>query len=194
MATKLPHLSRLVTRLIELGGAGLASAAGAFLFGQLAQPASPSQPLPPVQIIPASAELVQVMRKENALLIEQLLKEDGHRRDVEVVPSRPLSTIAPKPIKSVAPRREPKAEKPAIIESRARLEELQLPASRPLVNIAVQADARPIQPPSPNSTNGDVHAPAARPPVLGWFRSAGEGSAEVPRPPMPVGELQLRAM
>ena len=143
MASKLPHVSRLVTKLLELAGAGAASAAGAFLFSQIAQPALPSQPaLPPVQVVPASTELVQVMRKENALLIEQILKDDGHRRDAEVIVPRAAPTPAPKPIKTATARKEPKPERATTAESKARLEELQLPASRTVVNIAAHPDVR----------------------------------------------------
>lgn len=196
MTSKLPHLSRLVTKLLELAGAGAASAAGAFLFSQLAQPVSPSQPaLPPVQVVPASTELVQVMRKENALLIEQILKEDGHRRDAEVIVPRAAPSPAPKPIKTATARKEPKPERAATAESKARLEELQLPASRTVVNIAAHPDVREARAAPSNSAEMEapVPAPAPRSRVSGWFSSPAQAS-DVPRPPMPVGDLQLRAM
>jgi hypothetical protein len=192
MTSRFPHLSRLVTKLLELAGAGAASAAGAFLFSQLAQPAAPQQILPPVQVVPASTELVQVMRKENALLVDQILKEDGRRREAEANAPRAAQTPAPKPIKAATVRRESKPDRSTVLEGKARLEELQTPASRPLVNIAAQPEARPA--PS-TSANLETPAPAPQPRAFGWLRPAADAtSGDVPRPPMPVGEVQLRAM
>jgi hypothetical protein len=196
MTSKLPQLSRLVIKLFELAGAGTASAAGAFLFSQIAQPGSPaSAPLPPVQVVPPSVELVQVMRKENALLIEQMLKdrEDGHRREAEASAPRTAPMPVSKPIKAAITRKESKPERASTAESKPRLEEPQLPANRPVFNIAAHPDTLESHATAPNSAETEVPATAARPRTFGWFGSS-EPASDAPRPPMPVGDVQLRAM
>jgi hypothetical protein len=52
--------SKVVSRLIEIVGAGLASAVGAFLLGQIAKPAAP--PPPVVKILPADAATIRMVR------------------------------------------------------------------------------------------------------------------------------------
>jgi hypothetical protein len=56
--------SKVVSRLIEIVGAGLASALGAFLLGQIAKPAAP--PPPVVKIVPADAETIRMVRGDVA--------------------------------------------------------------------------------------------------------------------------------
>jgi hypothetical protein len=98
-----------------------------------------------------------------------------------------------KPIKSSAARKEPKPERATAAEGKPRLEELQRPASRQVVNIAAHPDVHEPGAAVSNSVETEAPVLAPRPRVSGWFGSSAETS-DVPRPPMPVGELQLRAM
>jgi hypothetical protein len=56
--------SKVVSRLIEIVGAGLASALGAFLLGQIAKPSAP--PPPVVKILPADAATIRMVRGDAA--------------------------------------------------------------------------------------------------------------------------------
>jgi hypothetical protein len=99
MLSKMPGV---LGKLAELAGAGLASAAGAYLFAQLARPATPP-PLPSqiVQVEPVQEELVRAVRSENAALIQELLKaETAKAAASEPAPPRVAAVAPPKAAKS----------------------------------------------------------------------------------------------
>jgi hypothetical protein len=194
MPSKLPHLSKLMTKILELAGAGAASAAGAFLFGQIAAPIAASQsPTIEQKPVAVQAELVQA-RQENALLVQKILKDAVHRHDGEATNPNPkaASVVAPKPAKPTSVRREAKAERPVVADSKVRLEELQTPVNRPVVNVVMKGEARDVEPSSVASAAAEASVPASRWRIFGWF--APSSGSNAPRPPMPVGELQARAM
>jgi hypothetical protein len=93
----LSKLPAVLGKLTELAGAGLASAAGAFLFAQLAKPVAPPPPI--VQIEPVQEELVRAVRSENAALIQELRKAETARETVTETSPRIASVAAPKPAK-----------------------------------------------------------------------------------------------
>jgi hypothetical protein len=68
MRSDLPFLSKFLGKLLEVIGAGLASAAGAFLLGHIAKPATPP---PVVQIMPADANTIRMVRGEPTITLER---------------------------------------------------------------------------------------------------------------------------
>jgi hypothetical protein len=96
MFSKMPGI---LIKLVELAGAGLASAAGAFLFAQFTRPATPPPPQI-VQIEQVPEELVRAVRSENAALIQELRKvEIAKETASEAAPPR-VAVASPKPQKS----------------------------------------------------------------------------------------------
>jgi hypothetical protein len=92
----LSKMPGVLTKLAELTAAGLASAAGAFLFAQLAAPAAPPPQI--VQIAPVQEQLVRAVRSENAVLIEELRKaETAKEAATETAAPRIASVAAAKP-------------------------------------------------------------------------------------------------
>jgi hypothetical protein len=92
----LSKMPGVLTKLAELTAAGLASAAGAFLFAQLAAPATPPPQI--VQIAPVQEQLVRAVRSENAVLIEELRKaETAKEAATETAAPHIASVAAAKP-------------------------------------------------------------------------------------------------
>jgi hypothetical protein len=197
MAIRLPL--NFVRKIVELVGAGLASAAGAFLFGQLSHPNPP--PLPQiVQFATPQQEIVRVVREENAFLIEQLRKETDSQKQPSAdggsaARASAPAPKAPKPQLASPQRREPKSA--ALAEHKPRPEDAPQPAqARPVVSIALTApvpavapieahDTRPVEAAEPD---GRVISTLKH--IPGWFLPSPERLfGDVPRPPMPVGEF-----
>lgn len=219
----LSRMPAVLAKLAELAVAGLASAAGAYLFGQFTKPAAP--PPPPAQIVriePAQDELVRAVRSENAVLIEELRKAEAAKEAAEASP-RTATVAAPKPPKAsqaagtshkpVADRGV-SADRGGVSADRKgeRVNEAEAKAPAAPVDERVQsAVAAPLvlapginpAPPSVDATSAVDQGPA-REPELRWFarlrripeifRPAPAAPIMAPRPPLPVGEFVQGAM
>jgi hypothetical protein len=193
----LSRMPGILGKLAELAGAGLASAAGAYVFAQLATPAAPP---PIVQIEPVQEELVRAMRSENAALIQELRKVEAAKTAAsESAPPRVASVATPKPPKSAqvpVAARKPNADHGGMgadpktpMDARA-----QSTAAAPLVPISGSNPATPVV----DSTSA-IDRSAAKEGEFPWiarlkqipdiFRPAPNDPGVAPRPPLPVGEL-----
>lgn len=208
------------TKLAELAGAGLASAAGAFLFAQITRPATPPPPQI-VQIKPVQDDLVKAMRSENAALIEELRKaEIGKEAATQAAVPRVAVVASPKPQKSsqaASLGRQPKADHGGMgldkslgaDKKNERVYEADTKA--PMDERAQPAAAAPPLPasgPDPATAVADSTSAIDRRPAKAsefeWiarlkqipdiFRAAPAVPSVAPRPPLPVGELDQGAM
>jgi hypothetical protein len=212
-----------MAKLAELAVAGLASAAGAYLFGQFTKPPTPPPPPAPIaQIEPAQAELVRAVQAENAALIEELRKAESAKEAAsEATAPRLATAAAPKPVKASPPpgashkltadragmaadRRGDRAYDAEIKPPAAPVDERTPAAAAPL-------DLGPAYNPAPqtvDSTAAIDQSPAREPDFI-WFARlrrirdifrpapsapAPSGSGLAPRPPLPVGEFAQGAM
>jgi hypothetical protein len=210
-------LSRFGMKFVEVGGAGLASAACAYVLGQMGQQ-PPAPPPPIVQVMPPSEDAMRMARDEHALL-SALVRKETERRNESAAQAKPenatqakpenaasASSAAAKPAKAPAAqvRRNQKPEQAVSAEPQPR-------ASEP----------SPVQPPVAAAMSAPIPLapnPAAQPGRDGSAASAPSGGAEggpifalrqipsllmpdnervfgiAPRPPMPVGEFLPSAM
>jgi len=211
MSTK--FLSRFVCKILEVAGAGLASAIAGFLLGHMGTPPAPAAPAA-VRFASADEEMVRLERNEHARLVE-LLQDDTQARNASEVtavsaPAAPASTGTLKPAKPMpaqSSRREQKAEccRATAMSDKARAgDPLQI---RPTAVAAARADfsgrgagqspAMPeTQVSSPATTVVDrPELVAALKQIPAWFWPASDWiSAEAPRPPLPVGQFLQSTM
>ncbi len=208
MSTK--FLSRFVCKILEVAGAGLASAIAGFLLGHMGTP--PAAPAPAAaRFVSADEEMARLERNEHARLVELLQNDTQARNASEVTaPAAPASTGTLKPAKPMpaqSSRREQKAEccRATAMSDKARAgEPLQL---RPTAVAAARADfsgrgagqspAMPeTQVSSPATTVVDrPELVAALKQIPAWFWPASDWiSAEAPRPPLPVGQFLQSTM
>jgi hypothetical protein len=167
MPIRLPSLSRVAIRTLEIAGAGLTSAVVAFLLGRVDTPAPAPPPLPAVvHLAPADEEMIRSVRNDQAALLEQLRNDSQPRKaqvasqvaSVAQIPSPAVAspTVAPpwpadvpapsavvKPVKNpqAAVRRDHKPERVRVADSKLRVE----PASEQPLQIqpAVTASTEP---------------------------------------------------
>jgi hypothetical protein len=209
-------LSRFFVKFLEVAGAGLASAVCAYCLGQIGRPAPNATVTAPVAAVtaPASEDAIRLARDDHALLLELVRKGAETPKQTESaapVAGAPVSKPA-KQATAAPPRRNQKPD--AAHESRPRPVEAK-PAQSPAVlsDPAPRAFAQSAAPPS-------ASAPAARAPgadpdpaaardaraapaatgdrpllarlVPSWLSS--RDRPDVPRPPMPVGDVVDSAM
>jgi hypothetical protein len=97
-------LSRFAVKFVEVAGAGIASAACAYIFGQIERPQPPSAPV--VQIAPASVERARMTQNDHPLVDETARTETENKP--ENVAATPTAVSAPKlaqPAQAALPRR-----------------------------------------------------------------------------------------
>jgi hypothetical protein len=140
---RLPSLSKVVIKALEITGAGLASAFAAFLIGRVETPTPPPALSPVVYLAPADEEMMRAMRSDQAALLEQLRNDSQLRQaqaasedtsqgtPVPQVPSPaaaspaevPPSPAAAKPVKSaLVARRDHKPEHARAADAKPRVE------------------------------------------------------------------------
>ncbi|HEY7245711.1 MAG TPA: hypothetical protein VH678_17705 [Xanthobacteraceae bacterium] len=127
MPGRFPRLSRVAIRVLEIGGAGCASALAASLLGSGHETAKPPAPMPPaiVRLAPADEQMIQHVREESLALAEKLrTATHAHSMVAAVTPAAaPPPAGAPPAAKQVkaawspAPRHEPK---PAHVQTEAK--------------------------------------------------------------------------
>jgi hypothetical protein len=205
--TKFTFLSKFAVKFVEVAGAGLASAACAYVFGQIERPQPPAAPV--VQVAPATAERARMARDDRPLLGETARKETDSQP--ESAASQPESaaatpTTAPKLAKltqPASPRRNQKSEQVLLAETKARSgEPLAISPSSVAANAAPKASGQSVRAPagyegSAASNSGEEDGPllARLKQIPSWFLPENDRIfGELPRPPMPVGEFLQSSM
>jgi hypothetical protein len=207
MLQRFPYLLRTGKKLLEIAGAGCASALVAFLLGnsheQPTSAAGATNAPAVVRLAPADEEMIRSVRQENASLV-------AHLRTGTQAASAPTGTaaaatipagaaVAPtnaKTAKTLPPtqaRREAKATRAAVPETKPRAPEpapaasaIQAPVAptaRPQVTANIEVEPRVAQ----ASTSQADSAQVLFKPISTWF-------SDVPRPPVGIGEDPSRSM
>ena len=201
MRTK-SFLSRFAVKFVEVAGAGIASAACAYIFGQIERPQPPSALV--VQIAPASVERARMTQNDHPLLGETARTETESQP--ESVAATPTIVSAPKlaqPAQATLPRRNQKSEQGPLAEAKARSgEPLAISPSRVASNSAPKAAGQSVQAPvgyggAVASNSGEEERPllARLRQIPSWFLPENDRIfGELPRPPMPVGEFWQSSM
>jgi hypothetical protein len=202
VGTRFTFLSRFAVKFVEVAGAGLASAACAYVFGQIERPQPPAAPV--VQVAPAIAEPARIARDDRPLLGETARKETESQPESAAATSTTVS--APKLAKltqPASPRRNQKSEQVPLAETKARLgEPLAISPSSVASNAAPKASGQSVRAPaayegSAASNSGEEDGPllARLKQIPSWFMPENDRIfGELPRPPMPVGEFLQSSM
>jgi hypothetical protein len=210
MLGRFPHLSKVMIKILEIGGAGCASAIAASLLGSAHEPAHPPAVMPPavVRLAPADEQMIKRVRDENAALVEKLrTATDAHSAAPASATAGspvPAATVAsPKPAKTVsgaAPRRE---QKPVRAQAEAKPEAKQhtpeplptaissLPSQR--MGSAAANDARDERPTNVAAGPNEWPSPQTQVPSRLWS-GASTSLRDAPRPPAAVGEFVSSSM
>jgi hypothetical protein len=220
MPGRFPRLSRLVTRILEIVGAGCASAYAAVLLGNAHEPPRPTEPVAVVRLAPADEEMIRHVREESLALAEQLRSASDARNAAAPLPAAAIpaapATAAPtaktaKPAAAAAPvRREqkpsgatttelrPKPGEPTTIANAAvspRSEPARLPAGA-----AAASDTRDgrigsvtAAPGESGSSLPQTQAPSTQVPSRLW-PAAASSVRDAPRPPLGVGPFLSSSM
>jgi hypothetical protein len=202
VGTRFTFLSRFAVKFVEVAGAGLASAACAYVFGQIERPKPPAAPV--VQVAPAIAERAPMARDDRPLVGETARKETDSQP--ESVAATPTTVSAPKLAKltqPASPRRNQKSEQVPLAETKARSgEPLAISASSVASNAAPKAAGQSVRAAagyegSAASNSGEEDGPllARLKQIPSWFMPENDRIfGELPRPPMPVGEFLQSSM
>src|SRR5215831_210912 len=203
-------LSRFAVKFVEVAGAGIASAACAYIFGQIERaPQPPSAPV--VQIAPASVERARMTQNDHPLLGEPARKEtesqpESAASQPESAAATPTTVSAPRLAKltqPASPRRNQKSEQVPLAETKARSgEPLAISPSSAASNAAPKASGQSVRAPagyegSAPSNSGEEDRPllARLRQIPSWFLPENDRIfGELPRPPMPVGEFLQSSM
>jgi hypothetical protein len=198
-------LSRFAVKFVEVAGAGLASAACAYVFGQIERPQPPAAPV--VQMAPASVERARMTQNDYPLLGETARKETDRPESAAAVPTPVAAPKLARSTQAASPRRNQKSEQGPLAETKARSgEPLALSSSRVASNAephaAPNAPGQSFQAPvgyegSAASNSGEEEQPllARLKQIPSWFLPENDRIfGELPRPPMPVGEFLQSSM
>jgi hypothetical protein len=215
--SKSAFVSRFFVKFLEVAGAGLASAVCAYCLGQIGRPAPDATAAAPVAAMtsPATEDAIRLARDDHALLVELVRKgAETPKQPDSVAPAAgaPVSKPAKQATAAPPPRRNQKPD--AAHEGRPRPADAK-PTQSPAVlsDPAPRASAQMAGPPSASApaarASGADPAPAAArdapaaPAATGdrpllarlvpsWLSS--RDRTDVPRPPMPVGDVIDSAM
>ena len=207
MRIRFTFLSKFAVKFVEVAGAGLASAACAYVFGQIERPRPPAAPV--VQIAPVSAERARMARDDRPLLGETGRKETDSQPESaasqpESAAATPTTVSAPKLAKltqPASPRRNQKPEQ--VAEAKARSgEPLGISPSSAASNAVPKASGQSVRAAagyegSSPSNGGEEDGPllARLKQIPSWFLPENDRIfGELPRPPMPVGEFLQSSM
>ncbi len=219
MLGRFPHLSKLAIKILEIGGAGCASAVAASLLSTAHEPANPPAAVPPaiVRLAPTDEQMIRHVREENAALVEKLrTATDAHSMGPGPGPgsapaaSGAAAASAPtaRPVKAASsppPRRE---QKPARGQTEAKSEAKPEAKQRAPEPLAAQASSslpsqRVISAAGNDARDERVTSVAAAPnewpntPTLVPSRlwsGASTSLRDAPRPPVGVGEFLSSSM
>jgi hypothetical protein len=210
MHGRFPHLFTFSKKILEVCGAGLASAVVACLVGQTDKPAAPLLS-PVIYLSPADVQLIKLMHNDQAALLERSRNQPETQATIPVAPpdsptvqpaAAPTATppAAPKSAPAASSRREPKPERaPAVAVKRRSDEPLPVVSVSPGKAPPIETAAAPAAPaelrephdlPIPGVLTEAVEWASALRQIPGWFWPAGGGLlGAAPRPPMPVGHF-----
>ncbi len=209
MRIRFTFLSRFAVKFVEVAGAGLASAACAYVFGQIERPQPPAAPV--VQVAPATAERARMARDDRPLLGETARKETDSQPESaasqpESAAATPTTVSTPKLAKltqPASPRRNQKSEQVPLVETKARSgEPLAISPSSAASNAAPKASGQSVRAPAGYEGSAASNGGEEDGPLLGrlkqipsWFLPENDRIfGELPRPPMPVGEFLQSSM
>jgi hypothetical protein len=201
-------LSKFAVKFVEVAGAGLASAACAYVFGQIERPQPPAAPV--VQVAPVS-ERARMARDDRPLLGETARKETDSQPESaasqpESAAATPTTVSTPKLAKltqPASPRRNQKSEQVPLVETKARSgEPLAISPSSAASNAAPKASGQSVRAPAGYEGSAASNGGEEDGPLLGrlkqipsWFLPENDRIfGELPRPPMPVGEFLQSSM
>jgi hypothetical protein len=211
MLGRFPHLSKVMIKILEIGGAGCASAVAASLLGSAHEPAHPPAVMPPavVRLAPADEQMIKHVRDESAALVEKLRTATDPRStapaSATAASPAPAATVAsPKPAKTVSGAASRREQKPVRSQAEARPEAKQripdplptqatssLPSQR--MGSAAANDARDERP--TNVAAGPNEWPSTQTQVPSRLWSGASTSLrDAPRPPVAVGEFVSSSM
>jgi hypothetical protein len=202
-------LSRFAVKFVEVAGAGIASAACAYVFGQIERPQPSAAPV--VQVAPTTVERARMARDDRPLLGETGRKETDSQPESaasqpESAAGTPTTVSAPRLAKltqPASPRRNQKSEQVPLAETKARSgEPLAISPSSVAANAAPKASGQSVRAPagyagSVASNSGEEDRPllARLKQIPSWFLPENDRIfGELPRPPMPVGEFLQSSM
>jgi hypothetical protein len=207
VGTRFTFLSRFAVKFVEVAGAGLASAACAYVFGQIERPQPPAAPV--VQVAPAIAERARMARDDRPLVGETARKESDSQAESaasqpESAAATPTTVSAPRLAKltqPASPRRNQKPEQVAETKTRSG-EPLAISPSSAASNAAPKASGQSVRAAvayegSAASNSGEEDGPllARLKQIPSWFMPENDRIfGELPRPPMPVGEFLQSSM
>ena len=208
MRIRFTFLSRFAVKFVEVAGAGLASAACAYVFGQIERPQPPAAPV--VQIAPVS-ERARMARDDRPLLGETARKETDSQPESaasqpESAAATPTTVSTPKLAKltqPASPRRNQKSEQVPLVETKARSGEPRaISPSSAASNAAPKASGQSVRAPAGYEGSAASNGGEEDGPLLGrlkqipsWFLPENDRIfGELPRPPMPVGEFLQSSM
>jgi hypothetical protein len=199
MLGRFPRLSKLAIRILEIAGAGCASALAALVLGNAHEPSRPPAPPPVVRLAPADEQMIRYV--QSVALVEQLRSASDARNGAAIAPAA-AATPTPKPAKATtaAPtRREQKANRAQPPEAGQRPgEPLPIqsamaspgpePARAPAGNAAVASDARDgrATPAAAAASESGLSSPQTQVPSRLW-PAAASSLRDAPRPPVGVG-------
>jgi hypothetical protein len=194
-------LSRFAVKFVEVAGAGIASAACAYIFGQIERPQPPSAPV--VQIAPASVERARMTQNDHPLAGETARTETESKPESVAATAAVSAPKLAQPAQAALPRRNQKAEQGPLAEAKARSgEPLAISPSRVASNSAAKAAGQSVQAlvgygGAVASNSGEEERPllARLRQIPSWFLPENDRIfGELPRPPMPVGEFLQSSM
>ena len=202
MRIRFTFLSKFAVKFVEVAGAGLASAACAYVFGQIERPQPPAAPV--VQVAPVSAERARMARDDRPLLGETARKEtDSQPESAAATPTTVSAPRLAKLTQPASPRRNQKSEQVPLAETKARSgEPLAISPSSVASNATPKASGQRVRAPagyegSAASNSGEEDGPllARLKQIPSWFLPENDRIfGELPRPPMPVGEFLQSSM
>ncbi len=215
LTIRLPTLRRFLIKMIEVAGAGCASAIAAFLLGNSHEAERPPMPVPPavVHLAPADEQMIRFVRDESAALAEQLRNSADARSTTAGTASATAPSTAPaaqKPAKSAAntpARHEQKTTRTAAAEAKQRAVEpppvaaAAAPAAtapygsdHAPAGIARAVESRDARVTAAPAASAESSAPApAQVPSRLW-PAAVSSVRDAPRPPLGVGEYLSSSM
>jgi hypothetical protein len=211
LTIRFPTLRRFLIKMIEVAGAGCASAIAAFLLGNSHEAERPPMPMPVppavVHLAPADEQMIRYVRDESAALAEQLRNTaDARSSTAGTVPATAPSTApaAQKPAKSASntpARREQKTTRTAAAEAKQRAVEPPPVAAaaapygsdRAPAGIARAVESKDAGVTAASAAPTESSPAPAQVPSRLW-PAAVSSVRDAPRPPLGVGEYLSGSM
>jgi len=207
MLARFPRLSKVTIKILEIAGAGCASALAATLLGNTREASHPpAPPTPPavVRLAPVDEQMIRFVRDEGSALVEQL-RSASDQRSASAPSPAPVSQAAkpPKPAPVVASRREQKSTAAPGVEAKQRPTEAPTvhaagaaAGSEAVRGVAAPAAPNPERMPPPPSAATELGWPSAQTqvPLRLWPAATTTSLPDAPRPPASVGEFVSRSM